>query len=194
MLNWKPVVLIVPAGLLLGIAVGQASRPVPLVKEERPWPQSVRENAREIERWRPLYESRPQDLSPGGRGYRPDFDYDRFAWPDQTDRSAELLAAGYDYGAEPSVFEARYGTAPEPDLPLTRAAAAEFDAGQAEVDATEAPASGPAEPIAIRETVVLPPVPPPLVVTNTPPRPGAPGDAGASSGSTVVGLGLGSGI
>jgi hypothetical protein len=181
--DWKPIALIVPAGLLLGIAVAQASRPVPLVKEERPWPQSVRENAHEIEPWRPLYEGRPQDLSPRGGSYRPDFDYDLFAWPDQTDRSAELLDAGYDYA-----------TAPEPDLPLTRAAAAEFDGEAAEVDAPEVPESGPDEPIATGETVVLPPVPPPLVVTNTPPRPVAPDDTGASSGSTLVGLGLGSGI
>lgn len=167
---WKPMLLIVPAGLLLGIAAGQAMRPVPLMKEERPWPQSVRESAREIEPWRPIYHSGPQDLTPAAYSYRPDLDYDAFAWPDQTDRSAELLAAEYDYDGGQSTREARYARAPEPDLPLARRASSEIAASRAMEPGAEAggiaedglvaveTASPPGRP----EIVTLPPVPPPL--------------------------------
>lgn len=178
---WKPILVIVPAGLLLGIVAGQASRPEMLTRDERPWPRSVAEQTVEIEPWRPIYESGPQDLSPRGYSSRPALDYEVFAWPDQTDRSGELLAADYeyDYGPDPAPLE--------PDLPLTRRATVELAASHARRVAAEAAAvaaaevtpAEPAAPAAERATVVLPPVPPPLAQAGDAHDLAAPGEAAA---------------
>src|SRR5690606_30838679 len=116
---WKPILLIVPAGLLAGTMAGEAIRPVPLVKEERPWPISVREKASAIEPWRPIYEGGPQDLNPGPSRYRPDLDYDVFAWPDRSDRSADYLAELGDVRSDRAVLQASHVSLAAPDLPQT---------------------------------------------------------------------------
>ena len=171
MLPWKPFLAVVPAGLLLGLVAGQATRPVMLVKDDRPWPYAADETAREADRW-PTFDLSTPDIASRGYSYRPDIDYDSYAWPDQTDRSAELLAADYDYDS-PGTYAAQYES--EDDLPLTRRAVAELAGRQAERIAGEAdrvPAAarddaGPgdvpsASPSAERAAFVLPPVPPPL--------------------------------
>ena len=55
MLPWKPFLAVVPAGLLLGLVAGQATRPVMLVKDDRPWPYAADETAREADR-RPTFD------------------------------------------------------------------------------------------------------------------------------------------
>ena len=105
MLPWKPFLAVVPAGLLLGLVAGQATRPVMLVKDDRPWPYAADETAREADRW-PTFDLSTPDIASRGYSYRPDIDYDSYAWPDQTDRSAELLAADYDYDS-PGTYAAQ---------------------------------------------------------------------------------------
>ena len=176
MLPWKPFLAVVPAGLLLGLVAGQATRPVMLVKDDRPWPNAAAETAREADRW-PTFDLSGPETASRGYSYRPDIDYDLYAWPDQTDRSAELLAADYDYAPQ-DTYAARYGG--EDDLPITRRAVAELAGRQAERIAGEAAgvpvaardATGPddvpsadvpsASPSAESAAFVLPPVPPPL--------------------------------
>ena len=174
MLLWKPLLAVVPAGLLLGLVAGQATRPVMLVKDDRAWPYAGDESAREVDRW-PSFDLSGPDLAVRGYSYRPDIDYDRFVWPDQTDRSAELLAAGYDY---PS-FDVADRLAD--DLPLTRRAvmelAARQDEGAAAVPVRDIAISGATEPAtadakpAADTSYVLPPVPPPLAHAGTLPEP-----------------------
>lgn len=173
MLPWKPLLAAVPAGLLLGVVAGQASRPVMLVKDDRPWPQSVREEGPGTDRWPASDLGRPETSS-RGYSYRPDIDYDIFVWPDQTDRSGDMLAADYDYGGS--------ATAHETDLPLTRRAVAELASRQAEALAPEATDTATAEPrpanqatapdpaASDRGAFVLPPVPPPLARAGTLPE------------------------
>ena len=166
---WKPILLIIPAGLLLGTLAGQATRPVPVVKQERPWPPSVREKARAIEPWRPIEEAGPRDLSLAGHSYRPDFDYDVYVWPDQTDYAAELLADDLDYSARRAALEAHYAPFPEREAPQPGEAEAELAPAQAQppVAATaETPITPASVPAEIGEVIVLPPVPPPLVRTG----------------------------
>lgn len=177
---WKPVMLVVPAGLLLGIVAGQASRPEMLIREDRPWPQSVAERAFAIEPWRPIYEGGPQDLSPRSYSYRPALDYDAFAWPDQADRSAELLA---DYAFEYS-DEYDFDTGPaalEPNLPLTRGAPVELASDAAAAAAADVSTEQlvPAAPMAQRAAAVLPPVPPPLPLASSTPALATGGEAEA---------------
>ena len=79
---WKPLLALVPAGLLAGLLAGQATRPVMLVEDDAPWPQSVREHASNAERW-PSFDLTPSDSAARGYSYRPELDYDLYAWPDQ---------------------------------------------------------------------------------------------------------------
>ena len=166
---WKPMLLIVPAGLLIGTLVGHTTRPVPLAKEERSWPASVRERAGAIEPWRALHQGGPQDLGPASHRYRPDLDYEVFAWPDQTDHAAELLGEDYAYRAPPPAPEPRFIAVAAPELPLTRRAEAELAAEREPVppagtaEAREATEKTPSEEGAI---IVLPPVPPPLAASS----------------------------
>jgi hypothetical protein len=167
MLPWKPFLTVVPAGLLLGLLAGQATRPAMLAKEDRPWPYAADETTREADRW-PSFDLSAPATATRGYSYRPDIDYDRFVWPDQTDRSAELLAANYGSGA----FDASYETG---DLPLTRRAVLELVAHPSDTVANE-PAgevviadrpttkSPPDAPPAAEGSgaFVLPPVPAPL--------------------------------
>lgn len=164
MLPWKPFLAVVPAGLLLGLVAGQATRPVMLDKGDRPWPNAATETAGEADRW-PSFDLSPPQSPARGYSYRPDIDYDLYAWPDQTDRSAELLAANYDADFDEPDYDS------EDDLPLTRRAVAEL-AGRQAVATSSVPVAareeaGPgdvpsASPSAERTAFVLPPVPPPL--------------------------------
>ena len=173
MLLWKPLLAVVPAGLLLGLVAGQASRPEMLVKDDRAWPYAPDESAREADRW-PSFDLSGPDLVVRGYSYRPDIDYDRYVWPDQTDRSAELLAAGYDYPA----FDRAGG--PADDLPLTRRAVMELAAHHDEgaplpvrdiaISGATDTATADATP-AVETSYVLPPVPPPLAHAGTLPEP-----------------------
>ena len=182
MLLWKPLLAVVPAGLLLGLVAGQATRPVMLVKDDGAWPYAPGESAREADRW-PSFDLSGPDVAVRGYSYRPDIDYDRFVWPDQTDRSAELLAAGYDY---PS-FDVADRAAD--DLPLTRRAvmelAARHDEGAAAASVGDAAIAGttemtPADATRSADTsYVLPPVPPPLAQVGTLPEPAEPDDGEA---------------
>lgn len=174
MLLWKPLLAVVPAGLLLGLVAGQASRPEVLVKDDRSWPYAPDESAREADRW-PSFDLSGPDLVVRGYSYRPDIDYDRYVWPDQTDRSTELLAAGYDYPsfdmADPSVD----------DLPLTRRAVMELAArndegadalADEEVAITGTTETKPVDATPAADTsYLLPPVPPPLAHAGTLPEP-----------------------
>ena len=176
MVPWKPFLAVVPAGLLLGLVAGQATRPVMLVKDDRPWPLSGDEMAREADRW-PRLDLAGPNIASRGYSYRPDIDYDLFVWPDQRDRSTELLAADYDYGG------AATGLSSGDGLPLTRRAVAELAGRQAERLAAEAVSEGAATDPAVntsrvapdvaegvRGVFVLPPVPPPLARAGTLPE------------------------
>lgn len=175
MLPWKPLLAIVPTGLLVGLVAGQASRPEMLIEDDRPWLESLAEAPDQSDSW-PSFDLSPPESATRGYSYRPDIDYDMYVWPDQTDSSAELLAAGYDY-APSGTYDARYDN--EDELPLTRRAVAELAGGRAEriaVEATSVPvtartnaasAEGPSgSPSAERAGFVLPPVPPPLAVAG----------------------------
>lgn len=174
MLLWKPLVAVVPAGLLLGLVAGQATRPVMLVKDDGALPYAPDESAREADRW-PSFDLSGPDLAVRGYSYRPDINYDRYVWPDQTDRSAELLAAGYDYPASDKAG------GPVDDLPLTRRAvielAARHDEGAAAVPAGEVAFVGTREMApsdakpAADTSYVLPTVPPPPAHAGTLPEP-----------------------
>ena len=160
---WKPIAAIVPAGLLLGLVGGNASRPEMTMREVRPWPVSVQENASEIEPWQPIYESGPQNLTPRAYSYRPDLDYEVFAWPDQGSAPAEPLAADYESEAVSPLQEG--------DMPLTRRATAELAAVHAQqvvAEAVSAQTPMTAMGGSDRETatIVLPPVPPRLDTTG----------------------------
>ena len=182
MLLWKPLLAVVPAGLLLGLVAGQATRPEMLVKDDGAWPYARDESAREADRW-PSFDLSEPDVALRGYSYRPDIDYDRYVWPDQTDRSAELLAADYDY---PSFDVA---DRPADNLPLTRRAVMELvarhDEGAAAVPAGELAIAGsreraPADAApAAGTSYVLPPVPPPLAHAGTLPDPAEPDDGEA---------------
>jgi hypothetical protein len=154
---WKLIVLIVPAGLLLGTLGGHATRPVPLMKEERPWPASVHEKASAISFWRPIHEDRTLDPIATRYSYRPNLDYGAFAWPDQRDFSARILAEDYSYR---SSLEARYAPLPEPEMPLTRRAEAELATQPPPVDDSAGAVETASTPSAGGEIAVLPPVPP----------------------------------
>ena len=170
MLAWKPLLALVPAGLLIGLVAGQATRPVMLVEDERPWPESMRENASETDSWPSFDLASPSSSAARGYSYRPELDYDLYVWPDQADRSAELLAADYDDGGVDTPYE--------PDLPLTRRAVAELAVRQAEplaaeaveVAATDDRAGGPDAAEESRAAFVLPPVPPPLAQAGVAPE------------------------
>lgn len=172
MLLWKPLLAVVPAGLLLGLVAGQASRPEMLIKDDRAWPYAADESAREADRW-PTFDLSGSDMALRGYSYRPDIDYDSYVWPDQTDRSAELLTAEYDY---PSFDMADQS---DDDLPLTRRAVVELAARHDEREAAvpvgdpETAEAEPAEaiPAAADASYVLPPVPPPLAHAGTLPEP-----------------------
>lgn len=178
---WKPLLAILPAGLLIGVVGGEASRPVMLIEDERSWPQSVRERAREVEFWQPAYGDGGRDAYPRGYSYRPDLDYDLYAWPDQTDRSAELLAAEYQYETPGAVDEPSLDGAVI-DLPQTRRAVAELAGAQAERLAAkpagtrdQASGSATAEVAAAdSKAFVLPPVPPPLTQVGVAPEANSP--------------------
>ena len=174
---WKPLLALVPAGLLAGLVAGQATRPVMLVKDDRPWPQSVQEHASRADNW-PDFDLAASNSVPRGYSYRPELDYDAYAWPDQADHSAEFLAARYDYGAEAE----RYDVKDESDLPVTRRAVAELAGNRAERAAAEVVKVGAtdqalndagstaqnAQPE--RAGLVLPPVPPPLAEAGVAPE------------------------
>jgi len=169
MLPWKPLLAVVPAGLLLGLVAGKATRPVMLMEDERPWPQSMVESGAEADRW-PSFDLSTPEPALRGYSYRPDIDYERYVWPDQTDRSAELLEADYDYDAayEPDLERGM-------DLPLTRRAVAELAGRQAErmpaaAGAAEPQADAPERAEAERSAFVLPPVPPPLARAGVAPE------------------------
>lgn len=178
---WKPLLAILPAGLLLGIVGGQASRPVMLIEDERPWPQSVREKARETEVRQPAYDGGFNFYS-RGYSYRPDLDYEIHAWPDQTDRSTDLLAAEYRYGLAGTANEPIFGD--EVDLPQTRRAVAELAGEHAERLAAEFAESEPASGGVTSEAAaaeskdfILPPVPPPLAHAGGAAEAGSPDEA-----------------
>ena len=174
---WKPLLAILPAGLLVGLVGGQASRPVMLIEDERPWPRSVREKAGETEQWQPAYDDASFNFYSRGYSYRPDLDYELYAWPDQTDRSAELLAAEYSYGMADGAEDPSFDV--EVDLPQTRRAVAELASAQverlaAETAETDDQPSGVATTeiaAADRQAFVLPPVPPPLAQAGGAPEP-----------------------
>ena len=74
MLPWKPLLALVPAGLLIGLVAGQATRPVMLVEDERPWPESMRENASETESWPSFDLASPSISAARGYSYRPELE------------------------------------------------------------------------------------------------------------------------
>ncbi|MGV3555476.1 MAG: hypothetical protein ACO1OD_09485 [Croceibacterium sp.] len=176
MLPWKPLLAVVPAGLLLGLVAGHASRPEMVIKDERPWPQSLNASAGDVGRW-PTFDLSTPEIASRGYSYRPDIDYDLYVWPDQTDRSAELVAADVEYGSFDGAYDARLES--DEELPLTRRAVAELAGRQAErlaldtssvapvaredTGSREAP-SGSAS--AVGAAFVLPPVPPPLATVG----------------------------
>jgi hypothetical protein len=73
MLPWKPFLAVVPAGLLLGLVAGQATRPVMLDKGDRPWPNAATETAGEADRW-PSFDLSPPQSPARGYSYRPDIE------------------------------------------------------------------------------------------------------------------------
>jgi hypothetical protein len=165
---WQAVMLIVPTGLMMGMAAGLASKPVPNLKDENSWRQPLIGSADEIEPWRPVYEAYPEDPTPNRTAYRPALEYSAYAWPDQRDRSAELLAADYSYD---------YAAPGEIDLPQTHRATAELAARDAEqvVQVARAAAASDMRPageeIDAGAGAALPPVPPPLAANGTVPAP-----------------------
>lgn len=176
MLPWKPLLAVVPAGLLLGLVAGHASRPEMVIKDERPWPQSLSATAEDINRW-PTFDLSAPEIASRGYSYRPDIDYDIYVWPDQADRSAELVAADFDYGSFDGAYDARLES--DEELPLTRRAVAELADRQAERlaldtssvapvarDGTGSPEAPSVSASAARAAFVLPPVPPPLATAG----------------------------
>lgn len=95
---WQAFAAIVPAGLLLGAAGGNASRPEMQFNELRPWPQSVTEHGERIEQWRPIYAAGPANPSPAAYSYRPEMDYSARAFPPQEaifDEAGPIFEQGY---------------------------------------------------------------------------------------------------
>ena len=146
MKSWKAIALIVPAGMMIGMAAGTASRPV-MVHHANAFPSSPAREARlEIEPYRPLYEGGPENPAPAGYSYRPDLDYSSYAWPDQSDPAPVRLEADY---------------SPEPD----QAAQVEVHRGSAGAElAGERAATAAADALAAAQDAAgtLPPVPPPV--------------------------------
>ena len=167
---WQAIMAVVPAGLLVGLAAGHASRPVMKMHDERPWPESVNERFAQVDSWNVGYEAGPEDLSPSAHSYRPDLDYSAFAWPDQRAGDAEMLAAvEFDYGDDLEPIEVS-----EPPLPQVHRARAELAAIRAEQDAAAVAVVADADPTPAEPATTgaaLPPVPPPLAQASGAPAP-----------------------
>ena len=131
----KALALIVPAGLLLGMAAGAATRPVMIQNARDYWPSSIQEANVSVDAWRPIYQGGPQDLTPERYSYRPDLDYEALAYAEQdaTDywigEAEESLQQAADFHPQGNVERA-----------ADRAQAAVEDVLAATQGSTEAPA------------------------------------------------------
>ncbi len=133
---WKAAALIVPAGLLIGMAAGAATRPVMIQNAEDYWPASVAEARDRIDPPRPFYEGGPQDLTPDRYSYRPNLDYSAYSWPDQGEPTYSVANSTQDVDME---------VAPGPEV--HRAGPIEAIGQRAEAAAEDAlAAAGRAEP------------------------------------------------
>ena len=149
---WKAVALIVPAGLVLGMAAGAANRPVMVQNAKDYWSEPLVEARQAFDAPRPFYEGGPENLMPAGYSFRPDIDYDTYSWPDQSEPVPEFVATELETIPQPMVEVHR---ASPTQIAADRAAAAARDA-LAVASETQEPQAEPSEPAGSAPAPVAP--------------------------------------